>query len=361
MRAASRRLATVGLLLGTVALTLLVLEAGFRALGVSVGTVQINRGTVRRSPNPRLAFELRPGALVRAEVDYRINSDGLRNPETPVAKAPGVRRIAVVGDSIAFGYWVAEDQAFPRQLERMLGGSVEVLDFAVPGYNLDQEIETLRAKAFDFSPDLVLVAFCLNDLEGIFSYEYGLVLDRSARSETIGGRLLEGLLRRSVFASWVEYRFAELEARRRFAQARNPLAGPLYEAAVGEQRKALQARFRTLHELLAVRGMSGLVAVFPTFGTRFASYPYRELHAVVLETAREAGLMALDLLDCYSAYDFRDVRVDVVHPNPMGHRIAAHAMRDALCDHRLLCDTAPEPAVSCTGYDPSQFSRVRGY
>jgi lysophospholipase L1-like esterase len=341
--------------------TLLALELVFRLAGVSVGTVQINRGTVRRSSNPRLAFELRPGAFVRSEVDYQISSEGLRNPEVPVMKPPGVRRIAVVGDSIAFGYWVAEDQAFPRQLERMLGGSVQVLDFAVPGYNLDQEIETVRAKAFDFSPDLVLVAFCLNDLEGIFSYEYGLVVDRSARSETVGGRLLEGLLRRSVFASWVEYRLAELEARRRFAEARNPLGGPLYEEAVGEQRKALQARFRTLHELLAVRGMPGLVAVFPTFGTRFASYPYRELHAVVLETAREAGLLALDLLDCYSAYDFRDVRVDVVHPNPMGHRIAAHAIRDALCNHRTLCETAPKPAVSCTGYDPSQFPRVRGY
>jgi lysophospholipase L1-like esterase len=360
MRAA-RRLATLGLVLGAVGFALLVLEIVFRLAGVSVGTVQINRGTVRRSSNPRLAFELRPGAVVRSEVEYGINSGGLRNPETPTIKPSGVKRIAVVGDSIAFGYWVAEDQAFPRQLQTMLGGSVEVLDFAVPGYNLDQEIETLRAKAFDYSPDLVLVAFCLNDLEGIFSYEYGLVLDRTARSDSAGGRLLEAVLRRSVFASWVEYRLAELEARRRFAQARNPLAGPLYEQAVSEQRKVLLARFRTLHELLAVRGLPGLVAVFPTFGTRFASYPYRELHAAVVETARESGLLAVDLLDCFSAYDFHDVRVDVVHPNPMGHRVAAHAIRDALCEEKLLCDTAPAPAGSCTSYEPGRFPQVRGY
>jgi lysophospholipase L1-like esterase len=361
MRAASRRLATLGLLLGAVGLTLVVLEVVFRLVGVSVGTVQINRGTVRRSANPRLAFELRPGALVRSEVDYRISSEGLRNPETPMAKPPGVRRIAVVGDSIAFGYWVAEDQAFPRQLERMLGDSVQVLDFAVPGYNLDQEIETLRAKAFDYSPDLVVVAFCLNDLEGIFSYEYGLVLDRSARSNSFAGRVLEGLLRRSVFASWVEYRLAELEARRRFAQARNPLAGPLYAEAVGEQRKALVARFKTLQALLAARGLPGLVAVFPTFGTRFASYPYRDLHAAVVDTARASDLLAVDLLDCYAAYDFHDVRVDVVHPNPMGHRVAAHAIRDALCANRLLCDAAPTPERSCTSYEPARFPQVRGY
>jgi lysophospholipase L1-like esterase len=361
MSAARRRLATLGLALGAVAGTLVVLEIAFRLVGVSVGTVQINRGTIRRSSNPRLAFELRPGARVSAEVDYRISSAGLRNPEVALPKPPGVARIAVLGDSIAFGYWVGEEQTFARQLERMLGPSVQVLNFGVPGYNLDQEIEALRAKAFEYDPDLVLVAFCLNDLEGIFSYEYGLTLDRSARSDTLGGRLVEGLLRRSVLASWVEYRWAELEARRRFAQARNPLAGPLYEEAVAQQKAALLARFRTLGELLAARGLPGVVAVFPTLGNRFENYPYRELHAAVLEAARESGLLGVDLLDCFAAYDFHDVRVDVVHPNPMGHRVAAHAIRDALCGRGLVCDGASAQAPSCTGYRVEDFPRVRGY
>jgi lysophospholipase L1-like esterase len=269
--------------------------------------------------------------------------------------------VAILGDSIAFGYWVGEEQTFARQLEGMLGGSVQVLNFGVPGYNLEQEIEALRTKAFGYAPDLVIVALCLNDLEGIFSYEYGLTLDRSTRRETIAGRLLEGLLRRSVLASWVEYRLAELEARRRFAQARNPLAGPLYEEAVTEQRKALVARFRTLRELLAARGLPGLVVVFPTLGNRFENYPYRELHAAVVESARESELGAVDLLGCFSAYDFRDLRVDVVHPNPMGHRVAAHAIRDALCERGWLCESSPAPPVACTGYRIEDFPRVRGY
>ncbi len=356
-----RLLATLGLPLAAVVLSLLVLELAFRLVGVSVGTVQINRGTVQRSSNPRLAFELRPGAFVRAEVDYRINSGGLRNPEVSLTKPPGVGRIAVLGDSIAFGYWVAEEQAFPRQLERMLGPQIQVLNFGVPGYNLDQEIEALRTRVFEYSPDLVVVALCLNDLEGIFSYEYGLTVDRSARSARLSGRLREGLLRRSVLAAWIEYRLAELEARRRFAQARNPLGGPLYEEAVGEQKKALLARFGTLHALLAARGLPGLVAVFPTFGKRFSNYPYRDLHAAVVESARESGLLAVDLLDCFAGYDLWDVRVDVVHPNPMGHRIAAHGIRDALCAQGLLCDGASAQSVPCTGYRKEDFPQVRGY
>lgn len=370
----ARRNLLAGLALAgaSVVVTLIALEVAFRLFSVRVGTVQINRETVRRSPNPRLLFELRPGAFARAEVDYRISSSGLRNPEVPVVKPAEVRRIAVLGDSIAFGYWVAEEQAFPRQLERMLGG-VQVLNFGVPGYNLDQEIETLSTRALEFSPDLVVLAFCLNDFEDIFSHEYGLTLDRAARSVTLPGRALEGLLRRSRLASWVEYRLAELQVRRRFALARNPFGEPLGTGAAAEQKEALFAKMRMrarktatrklapLRQLLASRGIPGLVVVFPTFGHPFPNYPYRALHAAVLEAAQESGLLAVDLLDCFSAYDFWDLRVDVVHPNAMGHRIAAHGIRDALCARGLLCEGAPALDVPCTGYRKAGFPRVRGY
>ena len=362
-----RRLAgSLALAAGSLLLTLLLLEAGFRFAGVSVGTVQINRATVRRSDDPRLRFELRPGSAVRAEVEYRVNALGLRGPETTLEKPPGVRRVAVLGDSIAFGYWVAEGDGFARQLEALLNGPgagerVEVLNFGVPGYNLDQDIETLRAKAFAFSPDAVVVAFCLNDLEGLFSYELGLVQDRAARGRSWPGRLREGLLDRSLLFSWIEYRLSELEARRRFVRARNPLGGPLYAEAVEEQRAALAGKLDVLRSLLASRGIPGLVAVFPVLGGRFERYPHRELHRVVVETAESAGLAAVDLLDCYSAYGFRDLRVDVVHPSPLGHRVAAHAIRDALCARRFVCAAPTLPGPPCTAYRPSDFPTVRGY
>ena len=86
-----------------------------------MGTVQINRATVRRSDDPRLRFELRPGGVARAEVEYRVNELGLRGPETTREKPPGVRRIALLGDSIAFGYWVADEQASRASWKRSSG------------------------------------------------------------------------------------------------------------------------------------------------------------------------------------------------------------------------------------------------
>jgi len=354
------RLATLGLAVGSVLLTLAVLEVGFRLVGVHVGTLQINRATVRRSHNPRLRFDLRPGAVVRAEVEYRINAQGMRDEAVAEEKPAGTRRIAVLGDSIAFGYWVAEADAFPRQLERMFasapgGERVEVLNFGVPGYNLEQETEILRERALGYGPDLVIVALCLNDLEGE-SYEHGLVQDRRARAESLAGRAYETLVGHSLLFSWIEYRRMEQAARREFVKARDPWAGPLYAETRAQLEDALRARFSTLAVLLGKT--PGLVAVFPTFSGQFERYRHAEFHGLVAGAAAGTGLGVVDLLDCYRGYDFRDVRVDVVHPSPLGHGVAAHALADALCARGWPC---PRAGFRCSDYRKEDFARVRGY
>ena len=69
----------------------------------------------------------------------------------------------------------------------------------------------------------------------------------------------------------------------------------------------------------------------------------------------------IDFLTSPSAYDFRDLRVDVVHPSPLGHRVAAHAIRDALCARGWVCSGGPTGGPSCAGYRAADFPRVRGY
>jgi hypothetical protein len=45
----------------------------------------------------------------------------------------------------------------------------------------------------------------------------------------------------------------------------------------------------------------------------------------------------------------------------MGHRFAAHGIRDALCARGLACDHAPPPDVAFSGYRKQNFPQVRGY
>ncbi len=98
-----------------------------------------------------------------------ICHDGFRGPCVPPFRWPGVDRVAVVGDSVAFGQGVRGEEAFPAVLQRLLGEShpsgVEVINAAVPAYDLTRATATYGRRLRPYRPDLVLYAFFTNDFE----------------------------------------------------------------------------------------------------------------------------------------------------------------------------------------------------
>jgi lysophospholipase L1-like esterase len=121
---------------------------------------------------PGLEYELVPSAAVEMPEDgvrVHTNALGLRGPEIERAKAPGVVRVAAIGDSFTFGHGVADEETYPFQLERALnrdappGTRFEVLNFGVSGYGILDELAVLREKALALDPDVVLLGYLLND------------------------------------------------------------------------------------------------------------------------------------------------------------------------------------------------------
>jgi lysophospholipase L1-like esterase len=102
-----------------------------------------------------------------------INSKGLRDFEYSYAKPSGVRRILVLGDSFAWGYGVADDEIFTEVIEERLardsllrGEKYEVVNTGVSGWGTDQEYLFLQREGFNYSPDIVVLAFFIvNDFE----------------------------------------------------------------------------------------------------------------------------------------------------------------------------------------------------
>jgi hypothetical protein len=89
------------------------------------------------------------------EIEYRINSKGLRDDETNYAKPGGTFRIVLIGDSRTFGFGVPIDKHFSTLLEGYFK-DVEVVNMGVGGFGVDQELLYLRSEGFRYEPDVVL-------------------------------------------------------------------------------------------------------------------------------------------------------------------------------------------------------------
>lgn len=145
-----------------VVVTLLLLEVGVRLLrpaplfeAITVTSSGENEYVL--SPNPELIYEPMPG---RGE----FNSDGYRGPIFPVSRTPGKSRIMFIGDSVVEGLGVEPAQRFTQLLGDKLGAGVEVINLAVRGYNLIQEIAYLKQKGLQYHPDQVVFGITFNDL-----------------------------------------------------------------------------------------------------------------------------------------------------------------------------------------------------
>jgi lysophospholipase L1-like esterase len=100
--------------------------------------------------------------------EVSLNSRGFRTEEFTPHKAPGVFRIACVGDSWTFGANVDQRDAYPQRLgellvERFPGASFEVLNLGTMAYSSHQGLELVRRQVLDLSPDAVLIGFAMND------------------------------------------------------------------------------------------------------------------------------------------------------------------------------------------------------
>jgi len=152
-------------------------------------------GKVYQVDDPLLGYSPIPGATrIAAKGDAflvreRINAAGLRDIDHPIARTPGMKRILVLGDSFMYGEGVTIPETMPRRLAGLLPGT-EVINAGVRGYDLGQEYLYYKHRLHSYRPDLVLLAFFMNDLAPDQTMESvegpdGLPLLYRARPETL--------------------------------------------------------------------------------------------------------------------------------------------------------------------------------
>ena len=150
------------LALAGIVIALALCEAGLRLLGIEYPDFF--------DYDPLVGSKLRPGIkgyfLKEGGGYVIINSDGLRDREHSFNPPPNTLRIAVLGDSFAEAMQVNREEAFWSIMEKDLQGcgnlrgrQVEVINFGQSGFSTTQELLALRHRVWQYSPEVVLLAF----------------------------------------------------------------------------------------------------------------------------------------------------------------------------------------------------------
>lgn len=113
----------------------------------------------------RIERDLRPSLdLVWNGNTFTTNTFGMRDREYPQQKPEGTYRIALLGPSHVMGNGVADGETFEHVVEQRLNQDIEkgqrkfeILNFAVDGFTLPQQLAMLEDRVLQFDPDMVIV------------------------------------------------------------------------------------------------------------------------------------------------------------------------------------------------------------
>lgn len=261
---------------------------------------------------------------------YRTNSYGLRDRDRP-PKPRGSRRVLVMGDSYAWGYAVAEEEAFPQTAERLLreGGhpDIEVINGGIPDYNSRQERQLLERLMPIYQPDAVFLTYVVNDAEP--STAMPMNPEEAYRHS------------RSWLLSEAAVRMNRQWFRRRVLPSSKDTFGISYldgfEDDSVKWRDSRQA-IREMRDLCAAAGIPFVVFILPDFTQDFDdTYAWRKIHDAVARWGRELSIPVFDLLPTFRGQDHKALWVPWDgHPNAEAHRRIA-----AFLVTRILEEPAP--------------------
>ena len=289
----------------------------------------------------------RPGtSLVIDGKRVSFNAAGYRGRELSLPKSRDRTRVVVLGDSIAFGLDVSDDEAFTHLLDARDNG-IEAANLAVQGYGPDQELLVLMNQGLHLDPDVVVLASCLgNDLaEAMLPVSLYDGRTPKPRFQLVDDHLvLDGSnLRQSAWRrgqQWLSD-YSHLFNR---VLALDPGPGESPAAPWRDRkREGLQDKEYALRLNLAIvrrmdaacreRGITFILAAFP-HELSYESKPW--LAERFLESAQAEGITVVDMAARFAALgqSFAAISLDGVgHLRPVGHVIASQVLESEIAAH----------------------------
>ena len=298
----------------------------------------------KESPYGISTYDVNPNSVGKTfGQEYHINELGLRGPETTFEKKPGVFRIAVVGDSMAFGIGLSDEQTLPAQLSerfKQLGNTpeVEVLNFGITAYGFDQYPELLQKKVLRFSPDLIILQTYVNDTvnpanfyetkeqssdtqngEGIASPETTAPLSRLIKNVRESFVILRrhSALMKLVSPLLKDVTYSILKSIKRdhliIAQGRRDLEQFQNNGELWKQGQNSLHQFKMICEQHSI---PLTVVIFPVMNLVDSSYRYKAYHDAVREFCIKSDIDVIDLYEHFYGANLWEHRVGLLDHHP---------------------------------------------
>ncbi|MCX5696744.1 MAG: SGNH/GDSL hydrolase family protein [Candidatus Omnitrophica bacterium] len=250
-------------------------------------------------------------------------------------KPIGAYRVMVLGDSIVRGGELKKgESAFPELLKEMLqekyaGTKFEFLVLAAGGWSTVEEVSEFARYAGCFLPDLVILAYCHND-----------AAESSQRIRKLHGRSILAYYKTDiVYVSQIPFNRYLTERFLIFRLINKSLVDfiekhklPLRAEYVFLARTRIHEQLRKLYVLTHEISSRVLVVIFPYLEE--APDRNRFLMTHLIKSWDEAfHFLTLDLSFEFNKYPYRQLQctaTDPVHPNALGHSIAAREIMSVL-------------------------------
>ncbi len=301
-------------------------------------------------PHPTRYWTFRPGFEYNdGSASYGINEHGLRGPLVSYEKRADEHRVLFLGDSVAFGQGVNDEDGFVRLIEtkaKKASGDahLSVVNASVIGYSPWQEYDLLMAQGFRYEPDVIVQVFCLNDIGQKFRVvKYGGRTKDLAPPEP---SVLEwsGLFRmsRALTFQWFGPTRDELKARET-AYAPKTIIDQFDAPHIQEALRMTGESLAWITSAAHDSGLSFAIVYFPTaYQIDRPEGEWSRPQDWLAEFCHRYKVPLLDLAPVYRQYaranglEGSRLFPDDIHPNALAHRLAADAVYAFLVERGWL-------------------------
>jgi hypothetical protein len=259
------------------------------------------------------------GALQKPPSKLRpmLNTKGYRDTEHDTHKSPGTVRILILGDSLTFGSGVADDDIYPRLLQRLAGPHVEVISLAQNGWGTADELAALRRDGLVYSPDIVVVGVVTNDPSPPITEDQG---------QSPSWMVFQSISRNMMLFRFLDFRLNIMAESRGWKYSYSEWEKDIYDSDKRYRAKWEKAVIELAQELLT-RGISAyaFLLIGPTQANELNAWKFKILE----EVFHKAGFKTYNLLEPYIV-TFQGVDPttlfalpDDSHPGPKVHEFYA--------------------------------------